>query len=407
MEEQKTKTNRADAPLNNRDESVNREGVPSNGVGVPANSTEENSEQEIDLIALAKRLWEKRKFIIKVTACFMALGLLVALFSPKVFTSSCLIVPQSGSKTSGGGLSSLAAMAGISLGDMGGGETISPKLYDKVLNNINFQKDLIYTPIHFEKFQEPVTLIDYYTNKKYQKVSFIGAVKKYTIGLPFTILTAIKGEPKEQPLLGGTSDSTKLQRLTKAEDKAVEIVSKSVSISVNDKAGYISITSNMPEAYAAAQVGQRVLELLQKYVTEFKIQKAKAQYDFIKGRYNEAKATYDTLQEAYAHYQDGNRTLTSAVAQVRGSQLKSKYDLANSLFSELSKQLMQAEIKVKEDTPVFTIVEPIEVPTQKSKPKRASILIMWTFLGGILGCGAVLGLDWMKNQGFEWPKEWN
>lgn len=406
MEEQKTKTNRADAPLNNRDESANREGVPSNGVGVPANSTEENSEQEIDLIALAKRLWEKRKFIIKVTACFMVLGLLVALFSPKVFTSSCLIVPQSGSKTSGGGLSSLAAMAGISLGDMGGGETISPKLYDKVLNNINFQKDLIYTPIHFEKFQEPVTLIDYYTNKKYQKVSFIGAVKKYTIGLPFTILAAIRGEKEDKPL-AGTTDSVVLQKLTKAEDKAVEIVSKSVSISVNEKQGYLTITSNMPEALAAAQVGQRVLELLQKYVTEFKIQKAKAQYDFIKGRYDEAKATYDTLQEAYAHYQDGNRTLTSAVAQVRGSQLKSKYDLANSLFSELSKQLMQAEIKVKEDTPVFTIVEPIEVPTKKNKPKRASILIMWTFLGAILGCGAVLGLDWMKWQGIEWPREWN
>ena len=192
-----------------------------------------------------------------------------------------------------------------------------------------------------------------------------------------------------------------MQRLTKAEDKAIRIVSKSVSISVNDKAGYISITSNMPEAYAAAQVGQRVLELLQKYVTEFKIQKAKAQYDFIKERYNEAKATYDTLQEAYAHYQDGNRTLTSAVAQVRGSQLKSKYDLANSLFSELSKQLMQAEIKVKEDTPVFTIVEPIEVPFKKSKPKRASILVIWTFLGGVLGCGAVLGLDWLKKLGCE------
>lgn len=360
-------------------------------------AADNKQEEEIDLLAIAARLWEKRRFIIKITACFMVLGLFIALFSPKVYTAGSIVVPQTGSKTSGGGLSNLAAMAGISLGDMGGGETISPKIYDKVLGNIDFQKELMYSKVKFEKIEEPITLFDYYTNKKYHKFSLIGAVKKYTIGLPFTIIAAIKGEPKDKPLV--TGDTTiQLRSFTKREEECAKILGKNIGITINDKNGYVSLSANMPEAAAAAQVALLVQNLLQKYVTEFKIEKAKAQYDFIKGRYDEAKQTYDTLQEAYAHYQDGNRAFTSAVAQVRGTQLKNRYDLANSLFTELSKQLMQAEIKVKEDTPILTVIEPVSVPVEKSKPKRAQLLVIWTFLGGIIACGAVLGLDWAKEQ---------
>lgn len=154
-----------------------------------------------------------------------------------------------------------------------------------------------------------------------------------------------------------------------------------IDITINDKEGYITISSSMSEPYVAAQVGQRVLELLQKYVTEFKIEKATAQYNFIKGRYDEAKADYETKQLAYARFQDANRSLTTALSQTKATQIRNEYDLANTLFAELSKQLVQAEIKVKEDTPVFTIVEPIQIPVEKSKPKRLSIIVIWTFLG--------------------------
>lgn len=38
-------------------------------------------ENEIDLIEVVKKLWTKRKFIIKVTVIWACLGVLVALFS--------------------------------------------------------------------------------------------------------------------------------------------------------------------------------------------------------------------------------------------------------------------------------------------------------------------------------------
>lgn len=348
-------------------------------------------EQEIDLIEVVKRLWQKRKFILKVTIVFMVLGLLVALFSPKEYTAGSLVVPQSGNKSGGGTFSGLAAMAGISLGNMGEGEVLSPKIYSKVLNNINLQKELMNTPVNFEEYQEPVTLLDFYTKKEYQKFSLLGVLKKYTIGLPGVIITAIKGEDDKNRVTG-IADSSTPAAFTKDEQKCYEILKPKYSINVNEKDGYVSISANMPEPLAAAQVAQQLQNLLQKYVTEFKIQKAQANYDFIRRRYEEAKTDFDRKQLEYAKFQDANRTLSSALSRTREEQIRTEYNIANSLFSELAKQLVQAEIKVKEDTPILTVVEPVIIPSERSKPKRSLILIMFSFLGVFVGCGTVLAV---------------
>ena len=86
-----------------------------------------SKEIEIDFFGLAQKTWNRRKFILKVIAIFAVIGLVVAISAPKEFTSSVTMVPQlNNSKGNAGGLAGLAAMAGINLGDMGGGEALSP-----------------------------------------------------------------------------------------------------------------------------------------------------------------------------------------------------------------------------------------------------------------------------------------
>lgn len=362
-------------------------------------------EEEIDLLELALRFWAKRKFIIKIVSVFIVLGLFVAIFSPKEYSASCTVVPQSGEKNMSGSLGGLAAMAGISLGNMGAGETLSPKVYSKVMNNVNLQKELINTVVNFEDIEEPVTLLDYYTNEKYAKPSVMGTIMKYTIGLPGVIIGAIKGEPKENPLLGGSAST--LATLTKEELECMKILETKMSLNVNDKEGYVTISANMPEALVAAQVTERIMYLLQKYVTEFKIEKAAANYEFIKQQYNEAWEQYKEKQEEYAKFKDANRSITTALAATKEEQIKNDYNLAYSLYSELAKQKVQAEIKVKEDTPILTVVEPVIVPREKSKPKRFMILIAFTFLGCVAACGTVFAFDFLKkNFDIKYLKDW-
>ena len=65
------------------------------------------------------------------------------------------------------------------------------------------------------------------------------------------------------------------------------------------------------------------------------------------------------------------------------------------LYSYLAKQRENPNIMLKQTTPVFTVVEPVTIPTERSKPKRGLICIAFTFLGGFIGIGLVLTLPFL------------
>ncbi len=350
-------------------------------------------ENEIDLIEVVKKLWAKRKFILKVTVVCACLGVLVALFSAKVFTASCTIVPQTGEKTTGGSLSGLAAIAGINIGSLGAGDVLSPKIYPKILASVPFQKEIMQTAIKFEEYDQPVKLLDYYTADEYAQFSLGRTILKYTIGLPGVIIGAIRGEEPE-PQYGEGAVAT-LESLSKDEAECIKTLKDKINMNLNDKDGYITLSVDMPEPLAAAQLAAKVQELLQRYVTDFKIQKVKANLEFVEGRYEEAKKEYEKKQEELAIFNDANRNLVSNVAKTTQERLNNEYTLLFGVYSELAKQREQANIQVKETTPVFTVVEPVTIPTERSKPKRGLICIAFTFLGGFIGIGLVLTLPFL------------
>jgi len=360
----------------------------------PVNNRIDKNEDEIDLVEIVHKLWRNRKFIFKVTLVFAVLGFIVAISTPNVYTASCTMVPQTGQKSTGGSLGGLAAIAGINLGSISSGEVLSPTVYPKIMTNINFQKELIYSKFHFHGVEQPITLYDYFTNKKYQKFSLIETIKKYTIGLPGVIISAIKSKPKDI----AQSDTLSIQSLTSKEKDVVKIVNTNLSLGVNNKDGYVSISANMPEPILAAEFAQRGQELLQKYITEFKIEKVTSNLKFVEKSYEESKRNFESKQAELARFRDSNKSFSSAVAKTQEEKLTSEYNLLLNIYSELAKQREQAKIAVTETTPILTIIEPVIVPIEKSKPSRAMMLLIFTFLGIIIGIGVVLLVAYLEEN---------
>ena len=353
-------------------------------------------EDEIDLVALIKKLWLNRGLIIKCTCVFMVLGLVVAFVSPKVFTASCDVVPQtssgSGSKSQ---MSSLAKLAGINLSQEQEVATLSPLVYENIMNSTKFRKELMQTKIKFAEVEQPVSFFEYYTSEEYNKPSVIDYIKKYTIGLPGVILGAIRGEQPapDYSALGG--EGSQIETTTKEEYKAMKLLGEAVSLALDDKKGFVTITVNMPEPLAAAQLAQATVDLLQEYITVFKVEKVKSNLDFVQSRYDEVKAEFEDVQARRARYRDANHNTIKNQARIEMERLEAEYQLAMNVYSELAMQLEQAKIKVKETTPILTIINPVTVPYKKSAPSRPTILLAFTFLGCVLGMGCVLGIPFV------------
>lgn len=354
-------------------------------------------EQEIDLVELIQKMWINRRLIIKVTGVFVVLGVLVALFSAKVYTASCDIVPDTG-KSGNSKMSSLAALAGVNLGEGADVTALSPLVYQNIMNGTSFRKELMQTKIDFEEVDKPVSFFDYYTSEEYNKPGVFDYIKKYTIGLPFVILNAIRGEQPEPDYSAiGNSEGPTMETLSKDEYNALKILEQCVSLTLDNKNGYVTITTNMPEAVASAQLAQATVVLLQKYITEFKIAKVQSNLDFIQSRYNEAKKNFEDIQVRRAAFRDANTNTNKYSARVEAEKLDAEYTLAMNLYSELATQLEQAKIEVKKDTPILTVVRPVTIPYKKSKPQRLQILVAFTFLGVVAGAGLVLGLPMLAN----------
>lgn len=342
-----------------------------------------DDENEIDLIAITKTLWRGKKILIISLSIGTILGVLFAIISPKEYTVATVMVPQM-SNTGKSQLGGLAALAGFDLG-MAQSSELSPIIYPKIVNSVPFKLELMNVKINFKGIEKPVSIYDYYT--KYKKPSILEIITKYTIGLPAVVLDAIKKKPKE--LSFPKSLQNKPIYLTNNQYEIKNLLDKMISLQVEKKDGYLTLIVKMPEALAAAQIAQKAQDLLQRDITNFKIEKSQADLDFIQDRFNVAKAEAEKYQLNVAVNTDRFKNLTSTLPQVNTNRIQTKYAIANNVFQDLAKQLEQAKIQVKKDTPVFTIIEPVSIPSKSSKPNRPMILVIWIFLGGIVGVGIV------------------
>ncbi|WP_320113075.1 Wzz/FepE/Etk N-terminal domain-containing protein [Draconibacterium orientale] len=361
----------------------------------------QTAEDEIDLIALAKTLWDNRKFIIITVAIFMVLGVAVALLTPKEYTASTTVVPQiSDNSTKLGGLSSLAAMAGFNLNDMTGGNTqLSPMVYPQILNSVPFQLELMNTPFRFPGQQDSISIYTYYTELK--ETGFLEGLKKYTIGLPFVIIKAIKGDNIPANV---KETNNNYFILTKEQDEVREMLSEKINLDVNDKDGFLTLSASTLDAELAAQVTQKALQMLQRYITSYKIEKASAQLNFIEERYNDNKKEFEKAQAALAEFRDKNKNVTSALARTQEERLQSDYQLAFEVYSGLAQQLEQARIQVKEDTPVFSVLKPVTVPLEDNA-SGLTTLIIYTFLGTVIALGWIFGKQFLVTLKKQWDKK--
>lgn len=358
-----------------------------------------DEEEGIDIMALVKQLWDGRKTVIIWTCAFIVLGLIAALTMKRTYDVSTVMVPQLNSK-SNSSLSSLASLAGFDLGTANTGTELSPLIYPQIVSSVTFRKELMYTPLHYEKCDTAINMFDY-AQSDYAKPSAIGAVfmaiKKYTIGLPGVILGAMKGEkePVVLPEGEGTADNApKPVVVSEDEEKILKALAENVTLAVDKKEGYITLNVRGSEPIQTAELAIKAQQLLQEELTRFRIEKSESELEYIQARYNEIKAETESYQEQLARVTDRTQSISNTRDRIERDRIQTKYSISSSIYSELAKQLEQAKMQVKKDTPVFTVIQPITVPNQASN-SRAKTLIIWTFLGGILGCGVVLGKEYL------------
>ena len=353
----------------------------------------------IDIMAIIRQLWDGRKTIFICLGIFVVLGLIAAITMKRSYTVTTVMVPQLNSRQNSS-LGSLATLMGIDLGVQASTADLSPLVYPEIVNSVPYRLELMHTPLHYMKVDHPISMFDYAMGG-YDKPSVISYLLRYTIGLPGVIIGAIRGpQPEIEYNVESTGEGGEpVQRpiiVTVAEQKMLDVFGRIVSLDVNKKEGFITLMVKGTEPIQTAELAMKAQQLLQDELTRHRVEKSDSELQYVQKRFEEIKKENDYWQEQLAAINDRSLGLTTTRDRIERDRIQAKYNVSNAIFNELAKQLEQAKMQVKKDTPVYAVIQPVTIPMKPSN-SRAKTLIVWTFFGGIVGCGIVIG------RGY-WPK---
>lgn len=310
-------------------------------------STEERFKETVEkLRPYIRNLWAARWKLVKINGVVLILALAYLLFLTKpYYTSTVTILPDYGSKeTSLGALSSLASLAGVSVGS--GSPT---EIYNNLITSESVLAPVIYAKYKTEEYPDSVNLIQYFELKPDKNLTPELQKRKMFLA-EFTALT--KGRL-----------STDVDRMTKI----------------------LTITATMPEAQLSADVANKVAESLDSYIRTKRKSYSSEQRQYIDKRLGQVKDSLSYAENRLMYFREQNRTVNQSPALIlEQTRLSRGVEILNAVYLELSKQLELAKIDEVKDTPVLNIKETAKDPVIKTGPKRASALIIIMFLAVLL-----------------------
>ena len=308
-----------------------------------------NNSDEIDLIELLKIAWNSRKQIIIISFVFVLIGVASALLWPVFYTSSTTFINSQTESSSNSGLSGVASLVGINLGGISSGSEIPSTMYPQIGESVEFKRALLDSYID-EK--EQIKLEDFLAD--YNKIE------------------------------KNVTENNKKLFVSEYENELFDVINDIVSISVNQKDGFITISANMPNSEYAANTCVNARDILQEIVINSRIQSAKQKLKFSEKQLSSKRIEFEEVQNKLAYFNDCNLNLVTSTIINERSKLEAEFQIINAVMVELSKQVEQRKLRVSEDTPVFSIVKEASMPVKRSSPKRALIVLSFGFIGLVI-----------------------
>ncbi|MDD5716247.1 MAG: Wzz/FepE/Etk N-terminal domain-containing protein [Sulfuricurvum sp.] len=117
-------------------------------------NSQEMQEDEIDLRELVRTISRYKRKLVFFTLIITFLSIVWVLSKPNIYHSQVVLVPQTTSSSSMGGLGALAGMAGV---DIGGGEMTPDGAYQLYLDDYHWMRGFLLQTKLFEKLNAPDT----------------------------------------------------------------------------------------------------------------------------------------------------------------------------------------------------------------------------------------------------------
>lgn len=152
----------------------------------------------------------------------------------------------------------------------------------------------------------------------------------------------------------------------------------------------IAVSALDKNPIVAAELVRIITAILQDEIIQKRLEKVQNNLDFTQTQYNQKKLEFEKIQDRLARFKDRNQNISSSLFLNELERIQAEYSIALNVVTELASQVESAKLQVNKDTPIFSVIEPVTVPTARDSPKRSLIVLIWLFLGVVISSGFVL-----------------
>tara|TARA_B100000963_G_scaffold359614_1_gene387423 strand:- start:947 stop:1948 length:1002 start_codon:yes stop_codon:yes gene_type:complete len=290
------------------------------------------------------------------TVIFSVIGVIIGFTTPFEYTASTKLLP----KTSNSSTSSIGGLANLTgfnlLSGLGSDETIPAQLFPEISESITYKIRIANSNIDFGNGR--ISVREYILNN-YFELNF-------------------------DPNFNYYYNNENIYTLSTIEKDLHRLISNIISIDVDERKGLVSIYSTSKHAEVSSQLTTIASSNLQDFIIDFQTKKAKDELIFLKERKEEIHKDREKKKDDLISFEDENLNLVTNKSIRALEDLKNEFNLIDEVFKQISQELESQKIKVKKQTPVFSVIEPVSIPNQRSKPIRSRILRLW-FAFGLIG----------------------
>lgn len=333
---------------------------------------------KIDLLVIFRKIISKRQLFYKVLPITFVVSIIFILGYPRYYTTDIKLAPELNSSLNNmGSLNSIASSLGFDLNDMQTSDAITPLLYPNLMEDNKFICSLFDIQVKSVDGEINMSYHDY-LQKKQKPIIWkvpIGWIKKLF-------------EKK-----GNGQSVIDPYHLDKTEDDIAKTIKGSISIKVDKKTAIISIDTKAQDPNICKIIADSVKEKLQNFITDYRTNKARIDYEYYKVLTTEAKQDYEKARQKYANMADSNTRIALKSVEMKMEDMENDLQLKFNTYTTLNTQLQAAKAKVQERTPAFTVIKGAEVPLKPTSPKRMIFTILCTLLAFVITSVYILVKD--------------
>lgn len=292
------------------------------------------------LSAALRRAWPDLWPSLRVGLIAGAVTALITLFIPNRYTSTARILPGDTPVSGLGSLTMMAATAGVSLPSADGPDAA----YVDILESRSIREALLKTRFRFH-------------------------ARSWRFGA-------------ERPC-----DETLYDYLDRANmDRAVQALKEHITITRDFKTRLLTLSVETESPELSQEMAQRLVQLLGKFAMDKAKTRGSEKAAFTAERLKEARLELAQAQAAFQHFLEVNRNYafsSDPAVKLEGARLEMEYRLRQQLIATLAQNREEALLEAKNDMPILNVLDPGNLPIDKSGPTRSQAVLIAFFLMGL------------------------